>query len=60
MDEADRKALKAMLAARKFDPRTYRFFGSLESKARKVGNAVPLLMAKVIGKAFLAHAHLGR
>jgi DNA (cytosine-5)-methyltransferase 1 len=37
-------------------PRKYRFAGSHESKARQVGNAVPPLMAKVIGLAYLKHA----
>ncbi|MFM9487885.1 DNA cytosine methyltransferase [Pseudomonas monachiensis] len=33
-------------------PRSYRFFGSLQSRARQVGNAVPPLMARSISKAF--------
>lgn len=33
-------------------PRTYRFFGSLQSRARQVGNAVPPLMAERISTAF--------
>lgn len=37
-------------------PRRYRFVGSLESKARQVGNAVPPLTAKAMGRAFLKHA----
>ncbi|WP_034949927.1 DNA cytosine methyltransferase [Erwinia oleae] len=31
-------------------PRDYKFFGSLQSKARQIGNAVPPLMAEVIGR----------
>ncbi len=34
-------------------PRSFRFSGSLESKARQVGNAVPPLMAKHIGEHLL-------
>jgi DNA (cytosine-5)-methyltransferase 1 len=37
-------------------PKRYRFVGSYESRARQIGNAVPPLMAKKIGAAFLAHA----
>ncbi|MDH1548651.1 MULTISPECIES: DNA cytosine methyltransferase [Pseudomonas] len=33
-------------------PRSYRFFGSLQSRARQVGNAVPPLMAESISTAF--------
>ncbi|MCK9706193.1 DNA cytosine methyltransferase [Pseudomonas syringae] len=33
-------------------PRSYRFFGSLQSRARQVGNAVPPLMAQNISKVF--------
>jgi DNA (cytosine-5)-methyltransferase 1 len=36
-------------------PRHYKFMGSQESKARQIGNAVPPLMAKVIGEAIVSH-----
>lgn len=37
-------------------PRSYKFSGSLESRARQIGNAVPPLMAQKVGEAILAHA----
>ncbi|RXH03824.1 DNA cytosine methyltransferase [Bradyrhizobium guangzhouense] len=37
-------------------PRKYRFVGTASSKAEQVGNAVPPLMARQIGKCFLLHA----
>ena len=37
-------------------PRDYLFSGSLESRARQIGNAVPPLMAMRIGEHFLRHA----
>ncbi|WP_331345024.1 DNA cytosine methyltransferase [Cellvibrio sp. UBA7661] len=36
-------------------PRTYRFKGNMASKARQIGNAVPPLMAKEIGKSIKNH-----
>lgn len=37
-------------------PRSYKFCGSTESKARQIGNAVPPLMAQRFGEAFSNHA----
>jgi C-5 cytosine-specific DNA methylase len=37
-------------------PKGYRFFGSLESRARQIGNAVPPKMAEAIGRAIQEHA----
>jgi DNA (cytosine-5)-methyltransferase 1 len=37
-------------------PPKYKFVGSLASKARQIGNAVPPLMARAIGRAYLKHA----
>jgi DNA (cytosine-5)-methyltransferase 1 len=37
-------------------PRSFRFAGSLLSKGRQVGNAVPPLMAKAIGQAIMGEA----
>ncbi|MEP3277736.1 MAG: DNA cytosine methyltransferase [Stappiaceae bacterium] len=34
----------------------FRFFGSLHSQAKQIGNAVPVLLAKVFGSHILAHA----
>ena len=36
-------------------PMDFEFFGSLESMSRQVGNAVPVAMARVFGKAILRH-----
>ena len=33
----------------------FRFFGGLGSTARQVGNAVPVLMARAFGQAFVSH-----
>ncbi|MHC2086456.1 DNA cytosine methyltransferase [Methylobacterium sp. CM6244] len=40
-------------------PRRYSFVGSLRSRGRQVGNAVPPLMAQRIGEAIRAHAEMG-
>jgi DNA (cytosine-5)-methyltransferase 1 len=37
-------------------PMSYRFTGSLTSRARQIGNAVPPMMAKAIGDCILDHA----
>lgn len=41
-------------------PRTYRFKGSLESRARQIGNAVPPLMAEAVGVLVAKHATKSR
>jgi site-specific DNA-cytosine methylase len=45
--------------ARSCVPTTYQFCGSLESKARQIGNAVPPKFAEAIGSAIKAHAQTG-
>ena len=37
-------------------PDDFEFFGSLQSQARQIGNAVPVLLAKVFGNHILNHA----
>jgi DNA (cytosine-5)-methyltransferase 1 len=39
-------------------PKNYRFFGSLESRARQIGNAVPPRMAEAIGAAIKEQASI--
>lgn len=39
-------------------PRNYKFHGSLISKARQIGNAVPPKMSEVFGRAFIKHNSL--
>jgi len=36
-------------------PRDYKFYGALQSKARQIGNAVPPLMAEVIGREIMKY-----
>lgn len=36
-------------------PRKYKFYGQLQSKARQIGNAVPPLMAKAVGRQVIKH-----
>jgi DNA (cytosine-5)-methyltransferase 1 len=36
-------------------PRSFRFHGSLNSMARQIGNAVPVLLARQFGRAFARH-----
>lgn len=50
------RALSAREAARiQTFPDRYRFVGSLESKRRQIGNAVPPLMAAAVARSILAH-----
>lgn len=36
-------------------PRTYKFCGSLQSKAKQIGNAVPPLISETVGKEIIRH-----
>lgn len=50
------RALSAREGARiQTFPDRYRFVGSLESKCRQIGNAVPPLLAEVVARAVVAH-----
>lgn len=50
------RALSAREGARiQTFPDRYRFVGSLESKCRQIGNAVPPLLAEVVAQAVVAH-----
>ena len=39
-------------------PDDFKFFGSLNSQARQIGNAIPVLLAQVFGHLFLDHLEL--
>jgi DNA (cytosine-5)-methyltransferase 1 len=39
-------------------PTTYQFYGSLESRATQIGNAVPPKFAEAIGSAIKEHAQI--
>lgn len=54
--EQDRALTVREAACLQTFPISYEFSGSLESKARQVGNAVPPLMAKSVGAAVLRHS----
>ncbi|MDD9973274.1 MAG: DNA cytosine methyltransferase [Candidatus Poribacteria bacterium] len=39
-------------------PDDFKFFGSLHSQARQIGNAIPVLLAQILGRHFLDHMEL--
>jgi DNA (cytosine-5)-methyltransferase 1 len=56
--EQDRALSAREAACLQTFPRCYRFIGSLESRARQIGNAVPPLMALRIGERIQGHLRL--
>ncbi|KAB8185248.1 DNA (cytosine-5-)-methyltransferase [Lysobacter maris] len=54
--EQDRAISVREAAALQTFPEDFEFFGSMNSQAKQIGNAVPVLLAKIFGDHILAHA----